>query len=57
MRDVEIKIILTDEFITLDGKNLNTLTEDDINESVNMLNGLARILYILREGDALNGNA
>ena len=57
MRDVEIKIILTDEFITLDGKNLNTLTEDDINESVNMLNGLARILYILREGDARNGNA
>ena len=57
MRDVEIKIILTDEFITLDGKNLNTLTEDDINESINMLNGLARILYILREGDAQNGNA
>ena len=57
MRYGEIKIILTDEFITLDGKNLNTLTEDDINESINMLNGLARILYILREGDAQNGNA
>lgn len=56
MRDVEIIIILTDEFITLDGKNLNTLTEDDINESIEMLNGLARTLYILREGDAINGN-
>lgn len=57
MRDAEIKIILTDEFITLDGKNLTTLTEDDINESIKLLHSLARTLYILRGGDALDGNA
>lgn len=41
-KKVVIKITLTDDNITLDGKNLIDLSEDDIN-SIKMLVSLARL--------------
>lgn len=52
-----IKITLTDDNITLDGKNLNDLSDDDIIDSIKMLVSLAKTLNILQEGDSTNGNA
>ena len=57
MKEVVIKITLTDDNITLDGENLQKLTEDDIIDSIKMLVSLAKTLNILQEGDATNGNA
>lgn len=56
-KEVMIKIILTDGNITLDGKNLQKLTDDDIIDSIKMLVSLAKTLNILQEGDSTNGNA
>lgn len=56
-KEVVIKIILTSDNITLDGENLQKLTEDDIIDSIKMLVSLAKTLNILQEGDATNGNA
>lgn len=56
-KEVMIKIILTDDNITLDGKNLQKLTEDDIIDSIKMLVSFAKTLGILQEGDSTNGNA
>lgn len=56
-KEVMIKITLTDDNITLDGKNLIDLSDDDIIDSIKMLVSLAKTLGILREGDAPNGNA
>lgn len=56
-KEVVIKIILTDDNITLDGKNLIDLSADDIIDSIKMLVSLAMTLSILQEGDAKNGNA
>lgn len=56
-KEVMIKITLTDDNITLDGENLQKLTEDDIIDSIKMLVSLAKTLNILQEGDATNGNA
>ena len=55
--EVMIKITITDDEITLDGKNFQQLTEDGIIDSIKMLISLADTLCILREGDAPNGNA
>lgn len=55
--EVMIKITLTDDNITLDGKNLQQLSEDDIIDSIKMLASLAKTLSILQEGDFTNGNA
>lgn len=55
--EVTIKIILIDDTITLDGKNLQELTENDVIDSIIMLLSLAKTLSILREGDAADGNA
>lgn len=52
-----IKIILTDNNITLDGKNLTVLSDDDIIDSIKMLVSLAETLNILQKGGATNGNA
>lgn len=54
---VVIEITLTDDRITLDGKNLVNLSEDDIIDSIKMLVSLAKTLSILQEGDSTNGNA
>lgn len=56
-KEVVIKIILTDDNITLDGENLQKLTEDDIIDSIKMLVSFAKTLGILQEGDSTNGNA
>lgn len=56
-KEIVIKITLTDDNITLDGKNLQKLTEDDIIDSIKMLVSLAKTLNILQEGDATNGDA
>ncbi len=56
-KEIVIKITLTDDNITLDGENLQKLTEDDIIDSIKMLVSLAKTLNILQEGDATNGNA
>lgn len=57
MKEVVIKITLTDDNITFDGENLQKLSEDDIIDSIKMLVSLAKTLGILREGDAPNGTA
>lgn len=56
-KGVVIKITLTDDNITLDGENLQQLTEDDIIDSIKVIVSLAKTLSILWEGDSTNGNA
>lgn len=56
-KEVTIKITLTDNNITLDGKNLQELTEANIIDSIKMLVSLLKTLNILQEGDLANGNA
>lgn len=56
-KEVMIKITLTDDNITLDGENLQQLTEDDIIDSIKAIVSLAKTLSILWEGDSTNGNA
>lgn len=56
-KEVVIKITLTDGNITLDGENLQKLTEDEIIDSIKMLVSLAKTLNILQEGESTNGNA
>lgn len=56
-KEVVIKITLTDDNITLDGQNLQELTEADIVDSIKVLVSLAKTLNIIREGDPTNGNA
>lgn len=56
-KKITIKITLTDGNITLDGKNLTGLSEDNIIDIIKMLVSLAKTLGILREGDSTNGNA
>ena len=56
-KEIIIKIILTDDNITLDGKNLIDLSDDDIIDSIKILVSLAKTLHILQEGDSTNENA
>lgn len=56
-KEVVIKITLTDDNITLDGKNLIDLSTEDIIDSIKLLVSLAKTLSILQEGDSTNGNA
>lgn len=56
-KEVMIKITLTDNNITLDGENLQKLTEDDIIDSIKVLVSLAKIMYGWEKGDFTNGNA
>lgn len=56
-KEVAIEITLTDDNITLDGENLQKLSEDDIIDSIKMLVSLAKTLNILQKGDATNGDA
>lgn len=52
-----IKITVTDGDITLDGENLQQLSEDDIIDSIKVLVSLAKIMYGCQKGDSTNGNA
>lgn len=56
-KEVTIKITLTDGNITLDGKNLQKLAEDDLIDSIKVLISLAMIMYGWQKGDSTNGNA
>lgn len=56
-KEVVIKITLTDDNVTLDGKNLIDLTDNDIIDSIKMLVSLTKTLSILQEGDPTNENA
>lgn len=56
-KEVMIKITLTDDDITLDGKNLQKLTEEDIIDSIKVLGSLAMIMFGRQKGDSTNGNA
>lgn len=56
-KEVVIKITLTDDNITLDGKNLQELTENDIIDSIKSLVSLAKIMYGWEKGAEEDGNA
>lgn len=56
-KEITITIDLTDDNITLDGKNIRELTENDIIDSIMMLVSFSKTLSILQEGDSTNGNA
>lgn len=56
-KEATIKIIFTDGNITLDGENLQKLTEDDIIDSIKVLISLATIMFGWQRGDSTNGNA
>ena len=56
-KEVIIKITLTDDDITLDGENLQRLTEDGIIDSIKMLVSLAKIMFGWQKGDSTNGTA
>lgn len=56
-KEVMIKITLTDGDITLDGENLQQLSEDDIIDSIKVLVSLAKIMFGWQKGDFTNGNA
>lgn len=56
-KEVMIKITFTDGDITLDGENLQKLTEDDIIDSIKVLVSLAMIMFGGQKGDSTNGNA
>ena len=57
MKNVEIKITVTDDNITLDGNNLRMLTEDDIIDSIKALVSLAKIMYGWEKGAEEDENA
>ena len=57
MEEITIEITLTGDSITLDGKNINELSEADIIDSIKMLVSLAKTLDILREGAEEDENA
>lgn len=56
MKEIKIEITLTDDNITLDGKNLIDLS-DDIIDSIKMLVSLAKTLGMLQEGAKEDENA
>lgn len=57
MKNIEIKITVTDDNITLDGNNLQMLTEADIIDSIKVLVSLAKIMYGWEKGAEEDGNA
>lgn len=56
-KEITITINLTYDNITLDCKNIQELTENDIIDSIKILVSLSKTLSILQEGDSTNGNA
>jgi hypothetical protein len=57
MKKSMIKITITDDNITLDGKNLQELTEANIIDSIKALVTLAKAMNLIWEGDQEDGNA
>lgn len=56
-KEVIVKITFTDGDITLDGENLQKLTEDDIIDSIKVLVIFAMIMFGRQKGDSTNENA
>lgn len=56
-KEVAIKITVTDDNITLDGQNLQELTEDDIIDSIKVLVTFAKVMFSWEEGDTPDGDA
>lgn len=56
-KEVIVKITFTDGDITLDGENLQKLTEDDIIDSIKVLVIFAMIMFGRQKGDSANENA
>lgn len=56
-KEVMIRITLTDDNITFDGKNLQELTEADIIDSIKVLVTLAKTMNLIWEGDQEDGDA
>lgn len=56
-KEIAIKITLTDDNITLDGQNLQELTEADIIDSIKVLVSLAKVMFGWEEGGTTDGNA
>lgn len=56
-KETTIKITLTDDNITLDGNNLQMLTEADIIDSIKVLVSLAKVRFGWEKGDTADGNA
>ena len=56
-KETVINITLTDDNITLDGQNLQELTEADIIDSLQVLVSLAKVRFGWKEGDTADGNA
>lgn len=44
-KEAMIKITITDDDITLNGENMQELTEDDIIDSIKVLVSLAKIMF------------
>lgn len=55
-KEVVIKITLTDDSITLEGENMQELTENDIIDSIKELISLNKTLSALQGGCAINGS-
>lgn len=56
-KKVTIKIALTDNNITLDGENMQELTEADIIDSIKALVCLAKTMFGWEKGAEEDGNA
>ena len=57
MKEVVIKITLTDDNITLDGQNLPELTENDIIDIIKVIVTLAKTMNLIWEGDSTDEDA
>ena len=57
MKEIKIIITLTDDKITLDGENMQELTEDDIIDSIKVLVCLAKTMFGWEKGAEEDGNA
>lgn len=56
-KNIVITITLTDDQITLEGKNLEQLTTKDVVDSIKTLGSFGMMLSGCQEGDVPNGNA
>lgn len=56
-KEVVIKITLTDDNITLDGENLQELSENDIIDSLKVPVTLAKTMNLIWEGAQEDGDA
>nr|DAF34066.1 MAG TPA: hypothetical protein [Bacteriophage sp.] len=57
MKNVKIKITLTDDKITFDGENMQELTENDIIDSIKVLVCFAKTMFGWEEGAKEDENA